>query len=110
MKKLLLPALVLLLVLSACSYMQKEVVPEGLYTAPQMTAADLQKASHVEVSRYGFRLLTIPISMPDPNAMIADAIRTQEGQGITNLEVEFSEFNIILFQIPKIRIIGDIVK
>ncbi|HPM77113.1 MAG TPA: hypothetical protein PK961_08485 [bacterium] len=110
MKRVLLVLVAMMLFFSACSYIQKEAIPEGLYTAPQMKADQLQRGDHVILTRYGFRLFTIPISLPQPNTMINTAIQDNQGKGITNLDVEFSEFNILIFQIPKIRIEGDIVK
>jgi len=110
MKRFVFLAMILLLAAVSCSYIQKEAVPEGLYTAPSMTTQNLHKSQHVVLTDYGFRLFTIPISIPDPNAMVADAVRANGGRGVTNLDVEFSEFNILLFQIPKMRIECDIVK
>jgi uncharacterized protein YceK len=106
----LLIALLAVALLSGCAYYQKQVAPQNFYTAPQMEAKGLKISNHVVKSRYGFRLLTIPISVPEPNEMIESAIRETGGKGITNLDVEFSEFNIFLFGIPKMRVTGDVVK
>jgi len=110
MKRFLLLAITLMLLITACSYYQKEVIPSATYTAPSMKEQNLTTGEHVVKTRYGFRLITIPISLPSPNTMVAEAIKEHGGKGITNLDVEFSEFNILLFQIPKMTVSGDIVK
>jgi hypothetical protein len=100
----------LLVLASGCAYYQKQAIPHKLYTAPDMETRGLMRGEHVIKTRYGFRLFTIPITMPEPNVMVEQAITEFRGVGITDLEIEFSEFNIWLFAIPKVRITGDIVR
>lgn len=110
MKRLILVAMLVAVLSAGCAYYQKEALPHGLYTAPQMEGKNLAKGEYFVKTRYGFRLITIPISMPAPNEIIDSTISEHNAKGVTNVEVEFSEFNILLFQIPKIRVTGHLVK
>ncbi|NLH49622.1 MAG: hypothetical protein GX444_13625 [Myxococcales bacterium] len=110
MKRLFVIAMLLAVLTAGCAYYQKEALPHGLYNASQMEAKNLAKGDYFVKTRYGFRLITIPISMPEPNEMIDTTISEHQAKGVTNVEVEFSEFNILLFQIPKMRITGYVVK
>jgi hypothetical protein len=110
MKRWLALGLLAAVLAAGCAYYQKQAMPKDLYTAPQMEAKGLTRGEHIVKTRYGFRLFTIPISVPEPNEMIANAIQEYKGVGITDVEVEFSEFNVFLFGIPKLRVSGDIVK
>jgi hypothetical protein len=110
MKRLFLIAILVAVLSAGCAYYQKEALPHGLYTASQMEGKNLTKGDYFVKTRYGFRLITIPISMPAPNEIIDSAIADHKAKGVTNVEVEFSEFNILLFQIPKIRVTGYVVK
>jgi len=110
MKPLLVTLALILLLAAGCAYYQKEVIPKDLYTASQIEDNGLTVGDHIVKSKYGFRLFTIPISMPEPSEMISSSIREYHGKGVTNLEVEFSEFNCLLFGIPKLKVTADIVK
>ncbi|MDP8223343.1 MAG: hypothetical protein P9L99_08290 [Candidatus Lernaella stagnicola] len=110
MKRIAMILLLAIFLVTGCAYYQKQAMPEKLYTAADMKAEGLQRDEFFTQTRYGFRLLTIPINVPEPNRMIAALIDERQARGVTNLEVEFSEFNVLLFSIPKIRVTGHLVK
>jgi len=112
MKRLLLLALIvaILALASGCAYYQKQAAPQKLYNAAEMEKSGMARGDYFVKKEYGFRLLTIPISVPEPNRMIDGVIAEHQAKGVTNVEVEFSEFNALLFGIPKMRVTGHVVK
>ena len=110
MKKAVLLALAVVIFATGCMYVTREALPENLYTAPAIKAEGMEKFAHREVSRHGFRFLFIPISVPDPINIVDAMIVENRASGVTNLDVEFSELNLILFQIPRITVRADLVR
>jgi hypothetical protein len=106
---LLLLGLVALLIGPGCAYYNKQAMPEKLYTAPDMDAAGLTKDEYFVQTRYGFRLLSIPISVPEANKMISGIIAEHKAKGVTDIEIDFSEFNAFIFSVPKVRVKGYVV-
>lgn len=100
----------LLVLLNGCFYYQHQTLPEEYYTAADMERQGLERGEYFIKTSYGFRLFTIPCNMPQGNRMIDQAIREAEAQGVTDLEVEFNEVNLLLFQIPKLCVRGYTVK
>jgi len=119
------PILLLMAILACCSYIQKEAIPMHLYTAGDIQKEKLTVGETVTETRYGFRLFTIPISVPEPVEMAEDLVRKNQARGLTDLDVEFSEFLgpsatagpemwaqviSLIFQIPKIEVTGRVVR
>lgn len=102
--------MMMLALVSGCAYYQKQVMPQKQYNATEMQKSGMNRGDYFVKKEYGFRLLTIPISVPEPNRMIDAVIAEHKAQGVTNVEVEFSEFNALLFGIPKMRVTGHVVK
>jgi len=110
MRKEIILCLFLALVLTSCLYIGRESVPEKLYSASSMNAAGMEKFAHREMTRCGFRLLFIPVKVPQPLDMVDALIYQNHAEGVTNLDVEFSELNFLLFQVPRVRVSADLVR
>jgi hypothetical protein len=119
MKFAILLAAAVLLALPGCAYYKVQCEPGAVYTAADLSDHGYQVGGRVEATEYGFRLFTIPISMPQPNDMAATLVRQKQAVGLTDLDVEFSEFNGFdltpwgwgkllgfLFQVPKMTVSG----
>jgi len=117
-------ALALLGLLTGCVYYQKQGLPQNVFDADDLESAALTVKQQVQQTKYGFRLFTIPIIVPDSVVMTDDLIARHNAKGLTNVEVEFSEFNAVtmgamtnpagfvlgmLFQIPKVKVTGALV-
>jgi hypothetical protein len=112
----------LLLAAPACSYYGLQTMPADVYTASDLAGGAYRVGEPIRVSRYGFRLFTIPISVPDPLPMMAARIRQNHAVGLTDVDVDFSEFGgggqlplgwggilEFLFQVPKVTVTARLV-
>jgi len=117
--------LIAVLLVAGCSYIQKQAVPMHTYTATDIAAEGRSVGATVSETRYGFRVLTIPISIPEPVDMAETLVARHDAAGLTDLEVEMSELfapwqiglptdlgNLIglIVQVPKITVKGRLVK
>ncbi|HPQ68986.1 MAG TPA: hypothetical protein PKW95_07640 [bacterium] len=117
--------IVALFMLGGCAYISKEAVPTSLYTRADMQREGAQAGQVVTSTRYGVRLFTIPLTVPQPNEMVDELVRTNNAKGITDLDVEMSElFSPIMvapanpwatvigliIQIPKVKVTGRVVQ
>jgi hypothetical protein len=110
MRRIVLSVLLISVLCSTCVYVSREAIPERIYNAATLHQTGMEKFTHREMSNYGFRLLFIPISIPSPLKM-TDAMIVESGAvGVTNLDVEYSEFNVFFFQIPKVTVRADMVR
>ena len=110
MKTIILLCLCITFLASSCFCISRESIPEKVYTASEMQAAGLAKFEHREMTRCGFRLLFIPVSIPQPLDVVDALIYQNHAEGVTNLDVELSELNFLLFQVPKVRVSADLVR
>ncbi len=93
--------------LTGCAYYSKMAVPKRLVTEGH---GQVTVVKHVKESATGFRIFTIPVSIPSANKVANNAIDQNGGDGIANLEVDFSEFNIFIVSFPHVTVEGDVVK
>lgn len=107
MKKIILLflALSLLSLLSGCAYYSKMAVPgepaqEGKY----------EILKHIKTSVTGTRFLMLPLNIPSSTQIIKNEVSRLGGDGIINLEVTFSEFNLFVLSFPIVEVEGDVVK
>ncbi|MCZ7586046.1 MAG: hypothetical protein M5R36_23465 [Deltaproteobacteria bacterium] len=110
MKRMVAALFVVAVFAGGCSYVTRDVKPEKLYTESSMRSEGLEKFTFRASTRYGFRLVFIPISVPDAMDMVDEMIVETRAAGLTNLDIEYSEANFLLFQIPKLTIRADMVR
>jgi len=125
MRKSILLLIALALLLGGCSYISKEAVPTHLYTRADLQREGAQPDQVVTPTRYGVRLFTIPLTVPQPNEMVDELVRTNNAKGIADLDVEMSElfspFMVapanpwatvigLIIQIPKVKVTGRVVR
>lgn len=116
--------LTLLWLVGGCAYYQKQSLPQNVYSAADIASQQLTVKQQAHETKYGFRLFTIPIIMPDTIKVTDDLIERNNAMGLTDVEVEFSEFNALtvgtlgnpatflvsmIFQIPKVKVTGTLV-
>ncbi|MBZ0272586.1 hypothetical protein K8I61_11160 [bacterium] len=102
--------LALALFASGCHYVSHQLEPESFYSASDLKESNLEKFAHRDVTRSGFRLIYIPISMPSPRDTLDEVITLNHATGVTNLDLQVTELDLFLFQIPKVRICTDLVR
>jgi hypothetical protein len=110
MKRSVFFVLALMIFATSCSYGWRSVVPERLYTSADMQAQGMERFAHREATKHGFRLCYITLSAPKPLDMVDALIVANRAEGVTNLDVESSEFNAYLFQIPRVVVRADLVR
>lgn len=125
MRKFLLLLISLAILPGGCTYIQKEAIPTHLYTKSEIQNEGARTGEQVTATRYGIRIFTIPLTIPQPNEMVDELVLANNAKGIADLDVEMSElFSPMVFapanpwasvigliiQIPKVKVTGRVVE